>query len=264
MLTQLLAAPATAVTVPLDPRLFVAVLLGAVRAAAWLVTSPPFQSRAVPGQIKALLSLGIALPLAPRVAAQLPELTVPAMLLAAGEQVVVGAALGFVTALIFAAVQAAGDLIDLFGGFSLAFAFDPLSSSSTSVFGRFYMLLATTLLFTSDGYLVVLRGFARSYDGVPVGVTSGQFAEVVATGVTSLFLAAVQIAGPLIAVLFCADLGLGLLNRVAPALHAFALGFPVKIFLTLTLTGVVVLLLPGAVHRLLEQAAILLRQLSGG
>ena len=59
------------------------------------------------------------------------------------------------------------------------------------------------------------------------------------TAVTQMFLAAVQIAGPLLVVLFLADVGLGLLTRVAPALNAFALGFPLKILLTLSLGGVV-------------------------
>ena len=36
-------------------------------------------------------------------------------------------------------------------------------------------------------------------------------------------------------VLFLADVGLGLLTRVAPALNAFSLGFPLKILLTLVL-----------------------------
>ena len=46
-----------------------------------------------------------------------------------------------------------------------------------------------------------------------------------------MFLSALQIAGPLIAVLFLTDVAFGLLNRVAPALNAFQLGFPAKIFL---------------------------------
>ena len=36
--------------------------------------------------------------------------------------------LGFLALLLFAAVQAAGALIDLFGGFSLAPRYDPLSN----------------------------------------------------------------------------------------------------------------------------------------
>ena len=46
-----------------------------------------------------------------------------------------------------------------------------------------------------------------------------------------------QIAGPMVAVLFLADVGLALLTEVAPALNIFTFGFPVKIMLTLLMLG---------------------------
>ena len=73
-------------------------------------------------------------------------------------------------------------------------------------------------------------------------------------GLGSLMLAALQIAGPLIAVLFLADVGLGLLTRVAPALNAFALGFPLKILLTLSLGSIAFLTLPHFVGTLTGEA----------
>lgn len=234
----------------------VALLLASMRAAAWLVACPPFSYKAIPGPVKALLSVGIALPVAPQLTGELPSLTVAPLLFSAVQQVLIGAALGFVTALVLAAVQAAGDLVDLFGGFSLAFTIDPLAQTGNSVFGRFYGLLATTLLFATDGHELVLHGFTQSYQAVPLdqGLAMGQLARLLTTGLSQLFLAAVQIAGPLIAVLFCADLGLGLLSRAAPALNAFSLGFPAKIMLTLSLSGLGLLVLPQAVSTLVDQA----------
>ena len=73
-----------------------------------------------------------------------------------------------------------------------------------------------------------------------------------------MFASAAQIAGPLLIVLFLADLGLGLLTKVAPALNAFSLSYPIKILLTLTLAGVVFLALPTAVHALTGDALDLL------
>jgi flagellar biosynthetic protein FliR len=67
-----------------------------------------------------------------------------------------------------------------------------------------------------------------------------------------MFVAALQVAGPLIAVLFLADVGLGLLTRVAPALNAFALGFPLKILLTVALGVSAYLALPNVVAALTE------------
>jgi flagellar biosynthetic protein FliR len=69
-------------------------------------------------------------------------------------------------------------------------------------------------------------------------------------GVTQMTLSALQIAGPLIAVLFLADVGLGLLTRVAPALNAFVLGFPLKIILTIALVALGAVALPQLVGSL--------------
>ena len=60
------------------------------------------------------------------------------------------------------------------------------------------------------------------------------------------------------AVLFLADVGLGLLTRVAPALNAFQLGFPLKILITLGLAGVMFLSIPRVVSALAHDAARLL------
>jgi flagellar biosynthesis protein FliR len=148
-----------------------AIMLGAVRAGAWLVICPPFNSRLIPSQIKALLSVAIALPMAPYLRDSIPSIETSDIIFCAALQVFVGAGLGFITALFFAAIQAAGDLLDVFGGFTLAMAFDPLSQSQSSIFGRFYNLMAVTLLFASDGHQLVLRGFMQSYETLPLNAT---------------------------------------------------------------------------------------------
>jgi flagellar biosynthetic protein FliR len=244
----------------------VAVLLAAIRASAWLLICPPFNSRLIPAQVKALLSVALALPMAPHLRGDLPSLQTAALVASAAEQVVVGAALGFITALLFAALQAAGDLIDVFGGFTLAFAFDPLSQTQSSVFGRFYNLMAVTLLFASDGHQLVLRGFLQSYKTLPLNKTLSleTLSRLLTEGIGELFLAAVQIAGPLIAVLFLTDVAFGLLNRVAPALNAFSLGFPAKIFLTLSLAGTAIAVLPRVVDGLVAKAVSAVVQITGG
>ena len=117
----------------------VALLLASVRAAAWLVVSPPFNSSVIPAQIKALLSVAIAVPVVPSLVTKVPSLDDTAsMIVSCAEQVVLGTALGFLTALLFAAVSAAGNLIDLFGGLSLAFAFDPMGASGNAGSGIFW------------------------------------------------------------------------------------------------------------------------------
>ncbi len=244
----------------------IAIMLGAVRAGAWLTICPPFNSRMIPAQVKALLSVAIALPMAPFLRSSVPSLETADLIASAALQVFVGASLGFITALFFAAIQAAGDLIDVFGGFTLAMAFDPLSLSQSSIFGRFYNLTAVTLLFASDGHQLILRGFMQSYETLPLDATFSMatFSRLLIAGIGEMFLAALQIAGPLIAVLFLTDVAFGLLNRVAPALNAFQLGFPAKIMLVLMLSGTAIAVLPRALDSLVDKAVSAVVQLTGG
>jgi flagellar biosynthetic protein FliR len=245
---------------------FLAIMLGAVRTGAWLMVCPPLNSRLIPGQVKALLSVGLTLPMAPYLTSTVPSLETKDLIAAAALQVLVGAALGFFTALLFSALQAAGDLLDLFSGFTLAATYDPFSQSSASIFGRFYNLVALTLLFASDGHQMILRGFLQSFRTLPLDASFSMetFSRLLLKGIGEMFLAAIQIAGPLIAVLFLADVALGLLNRVAPALNAFQLGFPIKIFLVVALSGIAIAMLPTILDTLVEKAVTAVVRLSGG
>ncbi len=231
-----------------------ALLLAAVRSAAWVVVSPPFATRLVPGSIKAVIAIALALPMAPGLAVDLPQLGTPDLIAAVLLQALTGAGLGFLTYLLFAAVQAAGDLIDLFGGFQLASAFDPLSMSQNSVFGKIHQWLALTLLFATNAHLMIIRGFLTSYDAIPAtkGIDLARLGPAVITGLGQFFVSALEIAAPLVAVLFMADVGLGLLTRVSPQLNAFSLGFPIKIFMTVSLIGFTFPLLPGIVENVAE------------
>jgi flagellar biosynthetic protein FliR len=253
------------VAVQLSTTWLVTMLLASTRAAAWLVVSPPFNSRSVPSVVKALLSVALALPVMPALTGAAVPPSGGLLILALAEQVVVGAALGFLTSLIFAAVQAAGAIVDLFGGFSMAFAFDPFAMTGTSVLGRFYNIMATALFFATDAHAMVLRGFTLSYRHLPLDGTLSMetMARLVSGGLTELFLAALQIAGPLVAILFLTDVGLGLLTRAAPALNAFSLGFPLKIMLTLLVAGGTMALLPNAFDGLVDRGVDAMMQAVG-
>ncbi|WP_426561171.1 flagellar biosynthetic protein FliR [Angustibacter sp. McL0619] len=242
------------------------VMLAAMRAGAWLAIAPPFSSKAIPRTVKAMLSVVLALPVVASGHVQAPPATTPAIISAMVLQLLTGAALGFICLLIFSAVQAAGDLLDIFGGFSLSFAFDPMMQQGNAVFGKFFQLVATTLLLASGAYLVVLQGFFRSYKAIPLdgGINLATLTDVLSGGLGQMMLSALQIAAPLLAVLFLADVALGLLTRIAPSLNAFSLGFPFKILLTLALVGTVLVALPDVVQGLAQTTGATLMRLVTG
>lgn len=247
--------------IPIDFAWLEATMLAAVRITAFVMIAPPFSYGAIPARVKAMLAIGLSLAVGAAVAPGYESLATGPFLGALVLQLLTGALLGFLVMLCFAALQAAGSLIDVFGGFQLAQAFDPYSMVNGAQFTRLFHLTALTLLFASGGYQLILAGLARSFEAVPV---DGVFevtgpVQLLVNGVSQMVLAAVQIAGPLVLVLFLADVGLGLITRVAPALNAFALGFPVKILLTLLLAGTVYAALPGLVDALALQALKLMQ-----
>ncbi len=177
----------------------------------------------------------------------------PALTVAVLFQIAVGMSLGFITQLLFAAVQAAGQLIDFASGFTLASAFDPSSNVSVSPFGRVYQLVAVTLLFALNGHLLLLRGFMGSFSVFPIHpVSLSSLARTVTSNTSTFFVSALEIAAPVMVVLFLAELALGLVNRAVPSLNVLVMSFPVKILLTLTVSGVAVAALPGVVSSIVD------------
>lgn len=239
-------------------------MLASVRVAGFLVIAPPFANKAVPGTVKVALAMAIGAAVAPGLAQQVPDTTggfIGSVVL----QAVIGLALGFGVYLVFAAVASAGAAIDQFGGFQMAAAYDPLSQSNGAPMMRLYQMLAVALLFASDGYQVVLRGLVSTFTALPLdmGLDTSMLAEQLTSGLTAMIVAALQIAGPLVVVLFLTDVGLGLLTKVAPALNAFAMGFPLKILVTLVFVGFAVLAMPSVLSGLADDSVIFMGHVVG-
>jgi flagellar biosynthetic protein FliR len=240
-------------------------LLALGRAAGFILTAPPFNTRALPVQARAGLAFALAIPLATWTTPTAPVLGSNAMIGQLLLQILMGVTLGFFVQLAVAAIQTVGDLIDVAGGFSISIGNDPLLLVQSSVMGRLHQLTAVTLLFVGDGHLIILQGLSRTLQLMPTPVLNLQtIAAVVTAGVSGMFVAAVQITAPILAALLIADLALGLLTRAAPALNAFALAFPLKIMLSLLLIGLVLTQLPGLLGHLVGEAAGTMLRLAGG
>jgi flagellar biosynthetic protein FliR len=244
-------------------------LLVMVRVGAFMWIAPPFNGKTIPALVRVPLAAALALPLTSNAisaaSGSIPSDT-PAIIGAIVLQVVIGVALGAVVFTLLSAIQAAGSLIDLAGGFQLSQAYDPMLNQQNSVMGRLFQMLTAVLLLVSGSYALILRGMAHTFDALPLGVglDLGLSAKVMTNDLSTMFLATLQIAGPLVGVMLIADVSLGLMNKVAPALNAFSLGFPLKIGLTLLLVGFTLPLLSPVLTGLTEQAVFAMRNLTGG
>lgn len=240
-------------------------LLAVARTAGFVLVGPPFNTKAVPGRIRAGVAVVLALPITGAMSGTHPQLTSTWLVLQMLAQLLMGVTLGYLVLAAVATIQAIGDIIDTVGGFQMSMALDPLLLVQTSVMGRLHQLMAVTLLFGTDGHLMVIQGLARSAQAMPTPAMSwDQVAQAVTAAAAGVMLGAVQVAAPVMAAMLVVDVALGLLTRAAPALNAFALSFPVKILFTLVLAGLVIVRVPGALDTVIRKAVLTGWQIYGG
>jgi flagellar biosynthesis protein FliR len=242
--------------VTIDATAYLAFLMAMVRAGAWVAVAPPFNHHSIPVTVRAGIAAALALAIEPTLQHQLGSTVfdTPTLIGALVVQALAGVGLGLIVRILLMAVTSAGSMIDLFGGFTISAAYDPNLNAQSAVWGRFYELLAVVLLFAINGHLLLVRGFLASFDAIPLhGPAVGLMSKGMLDAVTAYFGAALEIAAPLLVVLFLAQVVLGLISRAAPAMNVLSISFPFMILLTILLAGVAIPMLPKAVDSLTHQ-----------
>ena len=202
-----------------------------IRILALIGTGPVLDHRAIAPQVKIGLAIAIAIIVAPTVTPP------PAAALASwngfgllAQQVAIGAAMGFMVRLIFAAIELAGDLIGLSMGLSFATFVDPQNSGQTPLVGSFMGVLASLIFLALDGHLIMINGIVESFRTFPVGsmpAGSGEHLRDFALMGASIFRIGVHLALPVVAALLVVNLAIGVMTRAAPQLNLMSFGFPV-------------------------------------
>lgn len=236
-----------------------------VRVGTVLFTVPVFGSRNLPVMARLGLALLLAMVFLPivaipkdslasllgsqpsvvgaRLSAPLPS--TPEFVLMVGREVAIGLLVGLVVLLVFAGLEAAGHLIGLQVGFSLANIVNPLTSTNASLLDQFYALLAALIFFAIDGHHQLLRALLRTFEVVPLDrLDLAPFPPQPAFALgAELFAVGLRVSLPMMAALLLADVALAIVARSAPQLNVFVVGLPVKLIAGL---GMMLLTLPVA------------------
>ena len=231
--------------------------LALVRAAAFIAICPPFNSPVVPVRVRVGMATGIALAIAGPLGATLTPAAIELgpFMFALLTQALAGLAFGFCIFVLFAAVQGAGELIDLQIGFSLGAVLDPLSGVNAAPIGRFHQVLAIGILFAINGHVLVVRGFLRSVEAVPSGtIDLATFGTELIGLLGAFMIAIVEIGLPVLAALFLTEVALGLIGKAAPQLNVLVIGFAAKTFVAIVLLALTVALVPAQLESLLMQS----------
>jgi len=228
-----------------------AVALAAARTVpiAWLVPAFGGPRLAVPfriglGVLLAVLCLPAVYPaVAPGAlgSAGAPALGPVGWALVGARELLVGATVGFCAAALFSAAAAAGRLVDVARGTTVAELLSPTSAQRTSPTAELYVLLAMLVFFELGGLRLLATALGRSYEAVPVLPAGAMFggaraaALLVIACVAKLLESAVGLAAPVLVAMWLGDAALGALARVAPQLPLGLAAVPAKALLGLGL-----------------------------
>lgn len=235
--------------------LFLVFTLVLFRMGGFVVFAPFLGSRNIPGAMKAVLSVALALLLFPaaRGAGVVPPRDLGGFVACAAAETAVGVLFGFVSSLLFVGVQLGGHIIGQKMGFAMANVVDPFTEAEVTLIEEFKFFLSLFVFLAIGGHHLLTRALAGTFRLIPLGgsvfpdglwwTVSAQFGAV--------FLIALQAAAPALGAMFLVTLGLGFLARAVPQINIMMIHFPVQIAIGL---AVLVFFMPVLVGLLVEGA----------
>ena len=253
-----------------EAEVFKLYLLVLVRFSGLVVSAPVLGSANFPLRLKiglAAMCAFLVTPTLPSLTETLPSDALGYTSFAVGEAVI-GLMIGFTITMVFAAVQVAGQVIDMLSGFALMNVFNPAIETQVPIFGFFLFVIAVLYLIVWGGHRLMLQALASTFDTVPLGgfvANPALFREIVSWG-SAMFYDALVIAAPAAAALLLAYVTMGLLGRVVPQIQLFVVGFPLTIALGLLsvsfMLGVYTRVLDGMFYHAFRNVETLIRGIS--
>ena len=214
-----------------------AMVLALVRVSGIFVFAPFFSSSAIPARVKAIFVVAMAFLIAPLIAV-LPNAHAEISLSSLLGEIAVGLVYGLVLSLLNEMLLFAGQIVGVQFSFSMVNLLDPTSSIQTPLMGDLFQLMGTLIVIAAGLDRILLASLVRSFHAVPLGAYTlfPVTARAIVQAAGGIFLAAVELAAPVLAATMLIEIAVALLSKLSPQLPVMSLTVPLK-----TLVGFVVL-----------------------
>ena len=205
-----------------------------VRLLPIVALTPLFGGRNAPQRYRIGLTVVFTVVLLPTFVPELPQVGIAEYGVLLVKEALIGLTIAVFLVVLFEMLAAAGAFIDLARGATIANVLDPSTQQQSSIASVFLLQLFLVLFFSLGGARLLLRALGESFVVAPPGrplpprFTAEGGVEAMAGLLGDLFVVAVQLAAPVLVVMFLLDVALGLINRVAPQIQVFFLGFTIK------------------------------------
>jgi flagellar biosynthetic protein FliR len=150
-------------------------------------------------------------------------------------EIAIGVTIGLSVKLLFSGIQLAGQVIGFQMGFAVANVVDPTTSAQIPILAQFYNLTAMLVFLAINAHHIFIAALVDSYKILPPLSMhlSPQLVDMIMQLTANMFVVAVKVGAPLIAVMLVVSVGLGLVARTVPQMHIFIVAMPLKIMIGL-------------------------------
>jgi flagellar biosynthetic protein FliR len=232
------------------------------RILAMFIGAPVLGESVTPVTVRILIALVLAIVMLP-LTGGVPQINPFSLhgVVATIEQGLIGFVLGLAFHFAMSVISVLGFVVSSQMGLSMAVMNDPLNGQSSDVTSALLSTLAIIVFFAIDGHLVIANVIGQSFKAWPLGGGVGPLLlQSVAYNVAWIFSAAMLLALPVVFSTIVVQIGFGFLNRVAPSLNLFALGFSMITIFGLLMLAQVVRFIPEHYVRMTNMVLELIRQ----
>jgi flagellar biosynthetic protein FliR len=181
------------------------------------------------------------------------------VLLLAGEATY-GLALGLIVVSLFSVAKLAGMIIEREMGLSMAQVLDPLNGEEADPLSSLIEMIFILLFLSVDGHHMLLLILSKSYTAFPAGTvpTIGVLTNGIIDAGSTMMVASLRLAAPMLAALLALMVTLALLARLVPEMNVLFISFPVRIALGLLMTSAFLPFINGYISEMANWMAKLL------
>ncbi len=207
------------------------------RVSAFFLITPVFSWRSLPRRIKVAMTVLISVFFAmmgPNPIRE-PEVAPFKAILMLSNEAIYGLALGLICAVVFASVKFGARIVEQQMGLTMAEILDPMTGENSQPLGMFMEMIFILLFLSANGHHLLLLILARSYDAFPAGTTPTipvLVGGVVEAGST-LMIAGLRLAAPILAAFLLLMVALAVLARVAQEMNILFISLPLRVGLGL-------------------------------
>jgi flagellar biosynthesis protein FliR len=214
-----------------------------VRILALVATGPVFGNMSVSTPVKIGLSCFITITVAPTLGPMPPYTVFSAMgVWIIVNQFLIGAALGLTMQIVFNVIEATGEFVGLGMGLGFATFFDAQASGSSAVLSSYMNVFGMLVFLVLDGHLQMISALVATFQTLPISADMLAAAgwRAYANYGGTIFSMGLLLSLPVVAALLIANLALGILNRAAPQIGVFQIGFPLTMLVGMLLLQLMV------------------------